>query len=50
LPPLLIELAVEAKSPADRERLGIVLEMLAAVDDSLGFAIDRETGQTILRG
>jgi translation elongation factor EF-G len=48
--PLLIELAAEAKSPADRERLESILEMLAVVDDSFGFAIDGETGQTILRG
>jgi len=48
--PLLIEIAIEAQFPADREKLGGVLEMLAALDGSLGVAIDRETDQIILKG
>jgi elongation factor G len=45
-----IELAVEAQARTDQERLWIVLEMLAAVDPSVGVAMDQQTGQTILQG
>jgi elongation factor G len=45
-----IELAIEAQARTDQERLWVVLEMLAAVDPSLGVAVDQQTGQTILKG
>src|SRR5258708_2925190 len=45
-----IELAMEAQARTDQERLWVVLEMLAAVDPSVGVAVDQQTGQTILEG
>ena len=45
-----IEIAIEAQSRADGERLRLILEMLAAVDAFVGMAIDEQTGQTILKG
>jgi elongation factor G len=45
-----IELAIEAQARTDQERLWVVLEMLAAVDRSVGVMVDRQTGQTILKG
>jgi len=45
-----IELAIEAQARTDQERLWNVLEMLAAVDPSVGVALDQQTGQTILKG
>jgi elongation factor G len=45
-----IELAIEAQARTDQERLWIALEMLAAVDPSVGVAVDQQTGQTILKG
>jgi elongation factor G len=48
--PWLIEIAIEPKSKADREKLGIALTKLAAEDSSLGVSIDHESGQTVLSG
>jgi len=45
-----IELAIEVQARTDQERLWVVLEMLAAVDPSVGVAVDQQTGQTILKG
>ena len=45
-----IELAIEAQARTDQERLWVVLEMLAAVDRSVDVMVDRQTGQTILKG
>jgi translation elongation factor EF-G len=45
-----IELAIEVQAWTDQERLWVVLEMLAAVDPSVGVAVDQQTGQTILKG
>ncbi len=45
-----IELAIEAQARTDQERLWVVLEMLAVVDPSVGVVLDRQTGQTILKG
>jgi translation elongation factor EF-G len=39
-----IELAIEAQARTDQERLWVVLEMLAAVDRSVGVMVDRQTG------
>jgi elongation factor G len=48
--PWLIEIAIEPKSKADRQKFGIVLAKLAAEDPSFGVSTDVESGQTILKG
>ena len=49
-PPWLVEVAIEPKSKADREKLGVALAKLAAEDSSFRASTDRESGQTILKG
>jgi elongation factor G len=46
----LIEIAIEPKSKADREKLDVALAKLAAEDLSFRVSTDRESGQTILKG
>jgi elongation factor G len=46
----LIEVAIEPKSKADQEKLGIALAKLAAEDPSFRVSSDEESGQTILKG
>lgn len=46
----LVEIAIEPKSKADGEKLGIALVKLAAEDPAFGVTIDHESGQTILKG
>jgi elongation factor G len=46
----LIEIAIEPKSKADQEKLGVALAKLAAEDPSLRVSTDPESGQTILGG
>jgi translation elongation factor EF-G len=48
--PRLVEIAIEPKSKADAEKLGIALVKLAAEDPTFGVSIDHESGQTILKG
>jgi elongation factor G len=48
--PLLVEIAIEPKSKADRDKLGLALARLAADDPSFLVATDHESGQTILQG
>jgi elongation factor G len=48
--PLLVEIAIEPKSKADTEKLVAALLKLAAEDPAFGMAIDRESGQIILKG
>ena len=48
--PWLVEMAIEQKWKADRERLGMALAKLAAEDSSFRVSIDPETGRTILKG
>jgi elongation factor G len=48
--PLLVEIAIEPKTKADREKLGIALAKLAAEDPSFRVSTDHESGQTILKG
>jgi elongation factor G len=48
--PLLVEIAIEPKSKADRDRFGLALARLAAEDPSFLVATDHESGQTILKG
>ena len=50
LPPSLIEIAVEPKLAADREKLGAALARLATEDPSFRVAVDHESGQTIIKG
>jgi elongation factor G len=45
-----IEIAIEPKSKADQEKLGVALAKLAAEDPSFRVATDQESGQTILKG
>jgi elongation factor G len=49
-PEPVIELAIEPKSKADQEKLGVALGKLAAEDPSFRVSTDPESGQTILRG
>ena len=49
-PEPVIEIAVEPKSKADQEKLGIALAKLAAEDPSFRVSTDHESGQTILKG
>jgi elongation factor G len=49
-PDPVIEVAVEPKSKADQEKLGVALAKLAAEDPSFRVSTDQESGQTILKG
>ncbi|OYZ98592.1 MAG: elongation factor G, partial [Rhizobiales bacterium 17-65-6] len=49
-PEPVIEIAIEPKSKADQEKLGIALSKLAAEDPSFRVSTDHESGQTILKG
>ncbi len=49
-PEPVIELAIEPKSKADQEKLGVALQKLAAEDPSFRVSTDQESGQTILKG
>ena len=45
-----IEIAVEPKSKADQEKMGLALQRLAAEDPSFRVETDLESGQTIMKG
>jgi len=49
-PTPVIQLAVEPKTKADQEKLGIAIQKLAQEDPTFRVATDPETGQTILSG
>jgi elongation factor G len=49
-PEPVIEIAIEPKSKADQEKLGLALQKLAAEDPSFRVSTDLESGQTILKG
>ncbi|HXS50426.1 MAG TPA: elongation factor G [Sphingomicrobium sp.] len=49
-PDPVIEIAIEPKSKADQEKLGVALSKLAAEDPSCRVSTDPESGQTILKG
>jgi elongation factor G len=49
-PDPVIEIAIEPKSKADQEKLGVALAKLAAEDPSFRVSTDPESGQTILKG
>jgi elongation factor G len=48
--PPLVEMAIEPKSKADQEKLGIALAKLTAEDPSFRVSTDHESGQTLLKG
>ncbi|SIS66059.1 elongation factor G [Phaeovulum vinaykumarii] len=49
-PEPVIEIAVEPKSKADQEKMGLALARLAAEDPSFRVETDFESGQTIMKG
>ncbi len=49
-PDPVIELAVEPKTKADQEKMGVALQRLAAEDPSFRVSTDEESGQTIIKG
>ena len=49
-PEPVISVAVEPKSKADQEKMGIALSKLAQEDPSFRVETDEETGQTIISG
>ena len=49
-PEPVIEIAIEPKSKADQEKLGVALTKLATEDPSFRVSTDQESGQTILKG
>ena len=49
-PDPVISIAIEPKTKADQERLGISLQKLASEDPSFRVRTDEETGQTIISG
>jgi elongation factor G len=49
-PEPVIEIAIEPKSKADQEKLGVALAKLATEDPSFRVTTDHESGQTILKG
>ena len=49
-PDPVIEIAIEPKTKADQEKLGVALAKLVAEDPSFRVSTDQESGQTIMRG
>lgn len=49
-PEPVIEIAIEPKTQADQEKMGMALARLVAEDPSLRVNTDEETGQTVLKG
>jgi len=49
-PDPVIEVAIEPKTKADQEKLGVALNRLAQEDPSFRVSTDQESGQTILKG
>ena len=49
-PEPVIEVAIEPKTKADQEKMGLALSRLVAEDPSLYVSSDEESGQTILKG
>jgi len=47
---LLIEVVIEPRSEADRQKLNRALPEMAAADPAFGFAVDRESGQAVIKG
>src|SRR6185503_19317310 len=49
-PDPVIEVAVEPRSKADQEKMGVALSRLAAEDPSFRVGSDPESGQTVIKG
>jgi elongation factor G len=49
-PEPVIEVAVEPKTKADQEKMGVALNKLAAEDPSFRVGTDHESGQTVIKG
>jgi elongation factor G len=49
-PDPVIEVAVEPKTKADQEKMGMALARLAAEDPSFRVSVDHESGQTVIKG
>ncbi|MEQ8640120.1 MAG: elongation factor G [Alphaproteobacteria bacterium] len=49
-PDPVIEVAVEPKTKADQEKMGVALNRLAQEDPSFQVATDEESGQTVIKG
>src|SRR5262249_40802244 len=49
-PDPVIEIAIEPKTKADQEKLGVALAKLVAEDPSFSVTTDPESGQTIIKG
>src|SRR5918998_2837700 len=49
-PEPVIEIAIEPKSKADQEKLGVALAKMVAEDPSFTVQTDQESGQTIMKG
>ncbi len=49
-PDPVIEIAVEPKTKADQEKMGLALARLAAEDPSFRVTTDEESGQTVIKG
>jgi len=49
-PPPVISVAIEPKTKADEEKMGLSLMKLAKEDPSLKLSVDKESGQTIISG
>jgi elongation factor G len=49
-PEPVIEVAVEPKTKADQEKMGIALHRLATEDPSFRVSVDHESGQTVIKG
>src|SRR5947209_7002196 len=49
-PEPVIQLAIEPRTKADQEKLGMAIQKLVSEDPTLRVATDQETGQTILAG
>lgn len=49
-PDPVIEIAIEPKTKADQEKMGVALSRLASEDPSFRISSDQETGQTVIKG
>ncbi len=49
-PEPVIEIAIEPKTKADQEKMGMALSRLASEDPSFRVSTDHETGQTVIKG
>ncbi len=49
-PDPVIEIAIEPKTKADQEKMGVALSRLASEDPSFKVSTDQETGQTVIKG